>query len=135
AVTCPRHFSRLFTLGTGSQTTSPASPIQPRRMRKMRSVCREHSYISVAGITLSSTKRHGRDQSSGGVSEPGPADPAPNLPPARPAGRGEERDAIDQPEHAAGQRGGVLQVRAGELRAERGCEITPAEGLHLLAIE
>ena len=73
--------SRLATPGTGSKTHFAASPTQPSRSRKIRSVCRQHSYMSVPGITWSSTKWQVRNQSSGWMSASARIRPRPNRPP------------------------------------------------------
>ena len=36
--------------GRGSNDTCPRGPIQPIRIKKMRNVCRQHSYIKVPGM-------------------------------------------------------------------------------------
>ena len=51
--------------GTGSNATSPRGPIQPNRIMKIRSVWRQHSYISVPGMTRSSMKWQTMNQSPG----------------------------------------------------------------------
>ena len=51
--------------GTGSKATRPREPIQPSRIMKIRSVCKQHSYINVPGITRSSTKWQTMNQSPG----------------------------------------------------------------------
>ena len=55
-----------MTPGTGSNATpARASVTQPNRSKCTRSVCRQHSYINVPGITRSSTKWQVMNQSSG----------------------------------------------------------------------
>ena len=81
ASTCPRHFRRLFTPGRGSATTLFASPTQPNRLTSTRSVCRQHSYMSVPGITWSSTKWHSMNHSAGWMSYSPRTNPSPNRPP------------------------------------------------------
>ena len=76
-----------------------ASPTQPRRSRKIRSVCRQHSYMSVPGITWSSTKWQVRNQSSGWMSASARISPRPKRPPS--GSRCD--DAIDQLHPAARQ--------------------------------
>ena len=51
AVTWPRHLRRVAMPGTGSKRASAAWATQPSRSRNTRSVCRQHSYMSVPGMT------------------------------------------------------------------------------------
>ena len=93
----------------------------------MRSVCRQHSYMSVPGITRSSTKWQVMNQSSGWMSASARMSPRPNRPP-----RGiERRDAVHQGHPAAGQAERVGQVEPVERRAERGGQVAPAQGVDL----
>ncbi len=115
SVICPRHLSRLATPGTGSKTTWPRRPTQPIRNRKIRNVCRQHSYIKVPGMTRSSTKWQTMNQSPGWMSAS--ARIKPSL--EEPTGRVEGDHSMHQGHPANGQRERIVKGEPIEWGTER----------------
>ena len=97
----------------------------------MRSVCRQHSYIKVPGMTRSSTKWQTMNQSSGWISAS--ARISAHTEPA--SARIEGLDSMYQGHPAAGQGERVGQVKPSNGGPNAGGQVTSAEGLDLTFIK